>query len=127
MKKILIMEDDAYQARLMQRLLEHAGHQIFHAADGQTGLQMALDQKPDLLLLDLGLPDMDGQTVVGLLKSWPDLACIPVIAVTAWPEATARDMATAYGCDGYISKPINAREFPAQIAVYFKSDTDTQD
>jgi len=122
MKKILIMEDDNSQARLMQKLLEHAGYLTLHALDGQSGLQMAMEEKPDLILLDLGLPDMDGQTVVGLLKHWPDLARVPVVAVTAWPQDTARQMAEAYGCDGYISKPINARGFADLVATHFLAE-----
>jgi CheY-like chemotaxis protein len=70
------------------------------------------------LLVDLGLPDIDGQTLVALVKRTPELKHIPVVAVTAWPEETARDMALAYGCDGFISKPINTRTFPEQIAQF---------
>ncbi len=121
MKTILILEDDAHQSRLMKRILEHFGDYRIHvASDGQSGLQLALTEKPDLVLLDLGLPDLDGQTVIGLLKGFPDLATVPIIAVTAWPQDTASQMAEAYGCDGYISKPISAREFPLQVAAYFE-------
>jgi two-component system cell cycle response regulator DivK len=116
------MEDNAQQARLMKRLLEHSGYRILVAPDGQSGLQLALDEKPDLILLDLGLPDLDGQTVVGLLRGLPDLADVPIVAVTAWPQDTAAQMAKAYGCDGYFSKPISAREFPAQLAAYFEPE-----
>lgn len=122
MKTILVMEDNAQQARLMKRLLEHSGYRILVAPDGQSGLQLALDEKPDLILLDLGLPDLDGQTVVGLLRGLPDLADVPIVAVTAWPRDTAAQMAKAYGCDGYFSKPISAREFPTQLAAYFNPE-----
>jgi CheY-like chemotaxis protein len=77
---------------------------------------MAIDDTPDIILVDLGLPDIDGQTLVTLMKRMPELNGIPVIAVTAWPEDKARKMVTAYGCDGFISKPINTRLFPDQIA-----------
>ncbi len=119
MKTILILEDDPQQARLMRRLLEYAGYRVLHEAGGERGLQTALAVKPDLILLDLGLPDLDGQTVAALIKHSPELAHTPLVAVTAWPKDTASQMARAYGCDGYISKPIKAREFARQLATYF--------
>ncbi len=78
----------------------------------------AFEEVPDLVLVDLGLPDIDGQTLVPLIKRAPELKDIPVVAVTAWPEETAREMARAYGCNGFISKPINIRAFPDQIAEF---------
>lgn len=117
-KTILLMEDDPYEARLVKRIMEREGCRVLHAPDGESGLKMAVEEKPDLILLDLGLPDLDGQTVAALLKSMPNLAGVPVVAVTAWPPDTARQMAKAYGCSGYISKPISPRDFPAQLAPY---------
>ncbi|GAB4463613.1 MAG: hypothetical protein Kow0031_41550 [Anaerolineae bacterium] len=102
----------------MKRILEANNHQILQAEDGETGLRLAVEQVPDLILVDLGLPDIDGQTLVALIKRVPELRHIPTVAVTAWPEDTAREMATAYGCDGFISKPINMRAFPGQIAQF---------
>jgi two-component system, cell cycle response regulator DivK len=122
MKTILLMEDDPYEARLVVRVMEREGYRVCLAPDGESGLQMAMEEKPDLIILDLGLPDLDGQTVAALLRGMPHLAQVPVVAVTAWPPDTARQMAQAYGCDGYISKPISPREFPSQIAAYFKPD-----
>lgn len=118
MKRILIMEDDPYQSRLMQRLLEHGGYEVMVAGDGESGLKMALATGPDLILLDMGLPDLDGQTVAGLIKGSSMLADTPLVAVTAWPQDLAADMAEAYGCDGYLSKPISARIFAEQIGSY---------
>ncbi len=121
MKTILLMEDDSYEARLATRVLEQAGYRVLHAPDGESGLKMAIEEKPDIILLDLGLPDLDGQTVAALIRSIPELAQTPVVAVTAWPPDTAREMAKAYGCNGYISKPISPKEFPVQIAAYFRN------
>lgn len=121
MAKILILEDDPYQARLMRRLLEHAGYEVTVAEDGETGLRSALVVVPDLILLDMGLPDLDGQTVAGLLKGSSLLATVPIVAVTAWPQDVAAEMSKAYGCDGYLSKPISARLFAEQIAAYLPS------
>jgi two-component system, cell cycle response regulator DivK len=118
MTTILIMEDDAHQSRLMRRLLEHAGYHVLVAPDGESGLLTAMTAVPDLILLDMGLPDLDGQTVAGLIKGSSSLCKVPLVAVTAWPQDFAAEMATAYGCDGYLSKPINARLFAEQIAAY---------
>jgi two-component system cell cycle response regulator DivK len=118
MKTILLMEDDPYEAQMVIRVMEHQGYQVLHAPDGESGLQLALEGEPDIILLDLGLPDLDGQTVAVLLRSMPHLAHVPLVAVTAWPPDTARQMAKAYGCNGFISKPISLREFPSQVAAY---------
>ena len=118
MKTILIIEDDPYQSRLMQRLLERAGYRILIESDGESGLRTAMLSHPDLILLDMGLPDLDGQTVAGLLKASDTLSKIPVVVVTAWPRNTAAAIANAYGCEGYISKPVHAREGVAQVASY---------
>ena len=118
MTRILIMEDDPNQSRLMRRLLEHAGYEVTIAADAESGLRSALAAVPDVILLDMGLPDLDGQTVAGLLKGSSLLTHVPVIVVTAWPQDVAAEMARAYGCDGYLSKPISARHFAEQIAAY---------
>lgn len=118
MKTILLIEDYADSARLIVRALKPYAYQVHHAANGEDGLRMAMEEKPDLILLDLGLPDVEGQTLAALIKSLPDLTQVPLIAVTAWPPDTAEQMARAYGCDGYISKPIHLKVFPSQIATY---------
>lgn len=105
----------------MKRILEVRNHQIIHASDGESGLKAAVEEVPDLILIDLGLPDIDGQTLVAFIKRVPELNDIPIVAVTAWPEDTAREMAQAYGCDGFISKPINTRTFPDQLAQFISS------
>lgn len=118
MKTILQIEDNFANKRLVERVLEHHGYRLIHAADGRTGIDMALQEHPDLILLDMGLPDMDGQTLVAILRGATELAHTPIVALTAWPEATAAEMAANYGCDGCISKPIDVTEFPRQIAAY---------
>ena len=118
MHTILLIEDYADSARLIIRALERYDYRVVHASDGESGLQLAATESPDIILLDLGLPDLEGQTLAAIIKGQPELAAIPLIAVTAWPPETAQKMAQAYGCDGYISKPIDPREFPHQIARY---------
>ena len=117
--KILIIEDNPQNARLMTRVLERTeGLDILHAWDGETGIELAFAEHPDLILLDLGLPDVDGQTVAGMLKQPDALPDVPVIVVTAWPAETAVGLVAAYGCEGYIPKPIDTREFGELVAQF---------
>ena len=118
--KVLLIEDYDDNARIMIRSLKPHGFEIFRAIDGETGLRLAIEKRPDIILLDLGLPDVEGQTIAGLIRSRPELASVPVVAVTAWPPDTARYMAQAYGCAGYISKPIDVLKFPEQVKAYLK-------
>lgn len=116
--KILLIEDNEQNALLIKRILGARNHQVLHASEGEAGLKAAIAEPPDLILIDLGLPDIDGQTLIALMKRMPELAHVPLIVVSAWPEDTAREMVSAYGCDGFISKPINTRAFPDQIAAF---------
>lgn len=122
MAKILMIEDMPDNVALAQKILASAGHEVILALDAEHGFDMALAAHPDLILLDLGLPDYDGQTVAGWLRAEPQTADIPIVAFTAWPEETARQMAESYGCAGYIGKPITGvNDFVAKIASYLKT------
>ena len=92
MTKILIIEDFPDTVAVVRRALETSGYEVIHAPDAETGLETARTQTPDLILLDLGLPDYDGQTLIGWLRDVPALAQTPIIAFTAWPYETARQM-----------------------------------
>lgn len=118
MKTILQIEDNFANRRLVERVLEPYSYRLINAIDGQSGIDTALQEAPDLILLDMGLPDMDGQTLVSVLRETPSLAKVPIIALTAWPESIAGEMALRYGCDGCITKPINVAEFGKQIEIY---------
>jgi DNA-binding response OmpR family regulator len=121
MTKILLVEDIPDNAELVRKALSGRDYEIVHALDAETGLQMALAHVPDLILLDLGLPDYDGQTLAGWLRAESVLDATPIIAVTAWPEETAKKMVESYGFDGYICKPIiKVAEFLAKIDSYLK-------
>jgi CheY-like chemotaxis protein len=115
---ILMIEDNPNNARLMRRVLERQHFTVHHAEDGSSGFAMAQELLPDLILLDLGLPDVDGQTVAAHLKQSETLANIPIVVVSAWPAETASEMVDAYGCEGYIAKPIDTREFASQVSTY---------
>ena len=118
MAHMVVIEDNAQSARLVAKLLRNAGHTVAISATGEDGLTTVLESPPDLLLIDLGLPDIDGQTVIALLRQQPTLGKMPMLAFTAWPEETALTMATAYGCDGVIVKPIDTRTFVAQVTKF---------
>ena len=123
MSHIVIIEDRPDNARLAEKLLTRAGHQISIAEDGETGLQVVLEQLPDLVLIDLGLPDIDGQTIAAIIRRHPDMKAAKIVAFTAWPEDRALQMARAYGCDGVISKPIDTRQFSAQVEQFLTPTT----
>jgi two-component system cell cycle response regulator DivK len=118
MSRIVLIEDNAHSARLAARLLEKAGHTVLIAYEGEAGLALVEAEMPDLVLVDLGLPDVDGQTVIAMLRQSPALNAVPMVAFTAWPEETAHEMAAAYGCDGVILKPIDTRTFAARVSGF---------
>jgi DNA-binding response OmpR family regulator len=118
MAVIVIVEDNAQSGRLAAKLLNNSGHRAILTETGEDGLTTIFETTPDLVLIDLGLPDIDGQTVIALLQQQPALAKTRLIAFTAWPEATAHSMAKAYGCHGVIIKPIDTRQFVAQVEAF---------
>ena len=121
MTKILLIEDILDNAALVRRALSGRDYEIIHAPDAETGLRLALEHIPDLILLDLGLPDYDGQTLAGWLRAEPVLDATPIVAVTAWPEETAKKMVESYGFAGYICKPIiNIGEFISKVDSFLK-------
>ncbi|GAB5494411.1 MAG: hypothetical protein Phog2KO_46260 [Phototrophicaceae bacterium] len=124
MALIVVIEDNVQNARMVDKLLKRAGHTVLLAEDGELGLTTVFENKPDLVLIDLGLPDIDGQTVIGLIKQQPTLTNIVIIAFTAWPPEEAHDMATRYGCDGVITKPIQTRTFADEIAAFLPKAED---
>ena len=104
---ILLVEDLDDNATLVRKVLTARGYEILWANTGEKGLDMASENPPGLILLDLGLPDIDGQTLVRYFRNIPNLKNVPIVVVTAWPEETAKNMVMAYGCNGYIGKPVD--------------------
>ncbi len=115
MPLVLLIEDNSDNARLVQRVLANSRFRLMHARDGESGQRMAVEYRPQLILLDLGLPDIEGQKVALFIRQAPELRTVKLVAVTAWPEETGREMVRAYGCDGYIPKPIDVRRFIEQL------------
>ena len=111
MAKILIVEDNPDNMSLLEFLLQSAGHAVLTATDAEAGLTLARDEQPNLILMDIHLPGMDGLEATGLLKRDAATRAIPVIALTALAMKGDEDRIRAAGCDGYISKPIRYKEF----------------
>ncbi|MDK9718281.1 MAG: response regulator [Trichlorobacter sp.] len=121
-KRILYIEDNEQNMYLVTFLLEKHGYSVSPATDGQEGIDKAAAEKPDLILLDIQLPKMDGYTVARNLRNNPDLAATPIVAVTSYAMAGDRDKAMAVGCNGYIEKPINPDTFIQQVEQHLPKD-----
>ena len=117
MARILIIEDNHANMKLASLLLRNAGHTALCAADAETGLTLARADKPDLILMDIQLPGMDGLAATALLKQDPSTAEIPIIALTAMAMKEDREKTSAAGCDAYIAKPLRYQELYAAINV----------
>ena len=117
MGKILIVEDNADNMTLTVLLLESEGHVVIRAIDAEAGLTLARAQLPDLILMDIQLPGMDGLEATALLKSDQTTRAIPVLALTALAMKGDEERIRAAGCDGYVCKPIRIHEFLATIVA----------
>jgi two-component system, cell cycle response regulator DivK len=107
MALILIVEDDIDNQEVFATMLQIAGHTSVMAANGEEGLRLVEELRPDLILMDMGMPVMDGWTAAELLRANPALADIPIIAVTSYAMAEDARRALAVGCNDYLSKPID--------------------
>jgi two-component system cell cycle response regulator DivK len=117
MATVLIIEDNPANMKLTSLLLCNAGHTVLCAVDAEIGLTLARDDQPDLILMDLQLPGMDGLAATALLKRAPATAAIPVIALTAMAMKEDREKSKAAGCDAYIAKPVRYKELYAAIDI----------
>ncbi len=118
--KILYIEDNPGNRTLVQRILMVEDYDVFEAEDGPTGIEIALQEKPDLILMDMNLPDLDGYELTRRMRAIPELAHIPIIAMTANVMQGDREKTLDAGCSGYIPKPIDVDELPGQIARFLK-------
>jgi two-component system, cell cycle response regulator DivK len=116
--KILVIEDNLQNRYLVTFLLEQSGHEVVAAEDGPLGIELAGKLCPDLILLDIQLPGMDGYAVARALKSNPALRATPIVAVTSYAMVGDREQAMAAGCDGYLEKPVNPETFVADVTRY---------
>ena len=115
MAKVLVVEDNPANMKLATFLLQSAGHTVLSATDAEAGLKLACGERPDLILMDIQLPGMDGLEATVLLKRADATRAIPVIALTALAMKGDEERIRAAGCDGYIAKPMGYREFLSSI------------
>jgi CheY-like chemotaxis protein len=115
MIKVLIAEDNAVNRELLRELLEARGYTVVEACDGEEALHAIDHLQPDILLLDIGMPKLDGLAVMSKIRENPRLALLPVLAVTAYAMQGDRERILAAGFDGYISKPVNSRSLGEEI------------
>ena len=116
MTVVLIVEDNQRNLKLVRDLLEHAGYRTLAATNAEDGLALARARRPDLVLMDVQLPGMDGVQALERLRADPATSGIPVVAVTAFAMKDDRARFVAAGFDGYLEKPISVRAFPGQVA-----------
>ncbi len=121
-KRILYIEDNPDNRMLVRRVLMAEGYTVEEAVDGPSGLKAAEASPPDLVLIDINLPEVDGYEVTARLKQLPSLLGVPIIAVTANVMKGDREKTLAAGCDGYIQKPIDIDSLPSEIENFLKKD-----
>lgn len=114
-KKILVVEDTEDNRQILRDLLGMAGYALVEAHDGAQGVAMAAEHRPDLILMDIQMPVMDGYEATRRIKADPALASIPVIAVTSYALSGDEAKTRAAGCDGYIAKPYSPRQMLAKV------------
>ncbi|HRY76300.1 MAG TPA: response regulator [Methanoregulaceae archaeon] len=122
MTDILYIEDNDQNFYLVSFILKAKGYEVIRARDGREGIDLAGTLAPRLILLDIQLPVMDGYATARELRKNPDLATIPVVALTSYAMPGDREKALAAGCTGYIEKPINPKTFSEQIERYLVPD-----
>jgi two-component system, cell cycle response regulator DivK len=115
---VLVVEDNVKNLKLAKDVLEFAGFDVSEARSGEEGVELARRLRPDLVLLDLQLPGIDGMEALGQLRADPVTRALPVVAVTAFAMKSDRHRALAAGFDGYVAKPISVRDFPDQVRSF---------
>lgn len=115
MNRILLVEDNEDNRAIYRTILEHVGYEVLEAHDGEAGVRLARESQPDLILMDISIPKIDGWTAIRMLKGEEGTARIPVIALTAHALATDRQKAMEVGCDGYLAKPVEPRRVVEEV------------
>ena len=117
-KKILIVEDNPKNMKLIQMILRSKEYTLLTATDGQKALEVAFAEKPDLIIMDIQIPLIDGLEVARKIKENEDFKAIPIIALTSYSMAGDKEKILDAGCELYLSKPVNTREFPIIVERY---------
>jgi two-component system cell cycle response regulator DivK len=118
---ILIVEDNERNLKLVRDLLQYNGHETIEARNAEDGVALAVERRPDLILMDIQLPDADGVTALGRLRADGRTASICVVALTAFAMTDDRERLLGAGFDGYLEKPIDVRAFPGQVLALLHS------
>ncbi len=122
--KILYIEDNPDNRLLVRRILMVEDYEVVEAEDGPSGIEAALRERPDLILMDMNLPEMDGYELTRRLRELPELDGTPIIAMTANVMHGDREKSLEAGCDGYIPKPIDVDALPRQIEQFLRAKED---
>jgi two-component system, cell cycle response regulator DivK len=117
-KRILVIEDQEDNRRILRDLLSSVGYELIEAENGEDGVAAAAADRPDLILMDIQLPLLDGYEATRRIKAQSALSSIPIIAVTSYALSGDEDKARAAGCEGYVTKPFSPRELLAKIREY---------
>jgi two-component system cell cycle response regulator DivK len=125
-KRVLVIEDHEDNRQILRDLLTSANFEVIEAVDGEAGLAAAATHRPDLILIDIQLPGIDGYEASRRLKADTRLHAIPIIAVTSYALAGEADTARAAGCDAYIPKPYSPRQLLAKVREYLSSPAPTR-
>ena len=128
MTKVLVAEDNPINRELLRELLENRGYAVVEACDGQEALRMVDETKPDILLLDIGMPVLDGYAVARRIRENPALAPLPILAITAYAMQGDREKILHSGFDGYLSKPVNAHALADELdrLLHIREDRNTR-
>ena len=121
-KRILVVEDDADNRRIVVKVLTVEGYEVLEAIDGRSALATARKEHPDLIIMDLAMPGLDGWQAASQLKSDPKVADIPIIALTAFAMRGDEEKAREAGCDGYLSKPCRPQAIRDVVRRYLRPD-----
>lgn len=122
--RILVIEDNAKNLKLVRDVLRHAGYEVLEARTGEEGIEVAASGEPDLVLMDLQLPGIDGMEALRRLRA-SERRPVPVVAVTAFAMKADRERAFAAGFDGYVEKPISVRALPRQVQGFLDGEART--
>jgi two-component system cell cycle response regulator DivK len=117
-KRILVVEDQEDNMQILRDLLSNAGYEMIEAQDGEAGVRIAVSERPDLILMDIQLPLLDGYEATRRIRADPALRATPIIVITSYALSGDEDKARAAGCDGYVSKPYSPRLLLAKIREY---------
>lgn len=116
--KILVVDDNQDNRELVVKVLRSKNYQMIEASDGEEALKKAISESPDLILMDISIPGLDGYEVTRRLKSREEFRNVPIIALTAHVMKGDREKALSAGCEGYIAKPFSIHELPGQVERY---------